>query len=103
MPLDPRLQSVVDAASAAAPADTRLPLETLRASANRSMEATLQTLTEPAPPVAATADHRVPVDGEDIMLRVYTPEGEPPFPAHLHTHGGGFWFGTVAHFDPTCR
>ena len=46
-------------------------------------------------PVARVEDLAVPVGGDWIRLRVYTPFGEGPHPAFLHIHGGGFVHGSI--------
>ena len=48
-----------------------------------------------AEPVAAVADHPVPVAGGEIRVRAYTPPGAGPHPLFLHLHGGGFVLGTI--------
>lgn len=45
--------------------------------------------------VARIEDLAVPVGGDWIRLRVYTPFGEGPHPAFLHIHGGGFVNGSI--------
>jgi acetyl esterase len=45
--------------------------------------------------VARVEDLAVPVDGDSIRLRAYTPFGEGPHPAFLHIHGGGFVNGSI--------
>ncbi len=37
-----------------------------------------------------------------IPLRVYTPEGNQPYPILIFFHGGGFVLGTLDEFDPFC-
>lgn len=37
-----------------------------------------------------------------IPLRIYTPEGNQPFPVLIFFHGGGFVLGTLDEFDPFC-
>jgi acetyl esterase len=54
-------------------------------------------------PVAAVADRTVPGPGGALPLRVYTPEGEPPFPIVVFFHGGGWVVGTLDTYDPLCR
>jgi acetyl esterase len=54
-------------------------------------------------PVAAVADRAVPGPGGDLPVRVYTPEGEPPFPIVVFFHGGGWVVGTLDTYDPLCR
>jgi acetyl esterase len=45
--------------------------------------------------VARVEDLAVPVGGDSIRLRVYTPFGEGPHPAFVHIHGGGFVNGSI--------
>ena len=42
-------------------------------------------------------------DGEEIRLRIYTPEGEGPFPALVYYHGGGWVIGSVEMFEAANR
>ena len=42
-------------------------------------------------------------DGNNVPIRVYTPEGEGPFPVLVWMHGGGFLLGDVESYDPVCR
>jgi acetyl esterase len=60
-------------------------------------------LNGPPAPVAAVADRRVPGPAGELPLRVYTPEGEPPFPIVVFFHGGGWVVGTLDTYDPLCR
>ena len=61
------------------------------------------TLNGPPAPVAAVADRRVPGPAGELPVRVYTPEGEPPFPIVVFFHGGGWVVGTLDTYDPLCR
>ena len=45
----------------------------------------------------------VPGFKEEITLRVYTPEGEPPFPLLLFIHGGGWVICNLDTHDSLCR
>jgi acetyl esterase len=54
-------------------------------------------------PVAAAADRTVSGPGGDLPVRVYTPEGSPPFPIVVFFHGGGWVVGTLDSYDPLCR
>lgn len=38
-----------------------------------------------------------------VPIRVYTPEGDGPFPVLVWMHGGGFVLGDVESYDPVCR
>jgi acetyl esterase len=109
MPIDPRLQPVVDLMNAQPPADdTGVPVAELRARAHAGMELSFLAMGEPGPDVASIVEHRIPVGAEgvepgEITVRVYTPFGEGPFPGHLYLHGGGFWLGNPSHFDDLCQ
>jgi acetyl esterase len=67
------------------------------------MEMSFLALADEGPEVASIVDHRIPVDGGEITVRVYTPNGAGPFPGHLYLHGGGWWIGRPDHFDNNCR
>ena len=54
-------------------------------------------------PVAAVADRRIPGPAGELPVRVYTPEGEAPFPIVVFFHGGGWVVGTLDSYDPLCR
>jgi acetyl esterase len=45
----------------------------------------------------------VPGPAGELPVRVYTPEGEPPFPIVVWFHGGGWVVGTLDTYDPLCR
>ena len=57
----------------------------------------------PAAAVASVAGRVVPGPAGDLPVRVYTPEGEPPFPIVVWFHGGGWVVGTLGTYDPLCR
>ncbi len=51
-----------------------------------------------------TDDHQVPVEGGEIGVRRYRPAGRTgPLPTYLFLHGGSYWLGSVAEYDPICR
>jgi acetyl esterase len=60
-------------------------------------------LTGPPAPGAAVADRLVPGPAGELPVRVYTPEGSPPFPIVVFFHGGGWVVGTLDTYDPLCR
>lgn len=45
----------------------------------------------------------IPVKGGNIKVRIYTPEGEGPFPALIYYHGGGWVIGNLDTVDVPCR
>jgi acetyl esterase len=53
--------------------------------------------------VAAVADHRVPVAGGEITVRLYAPEGPGPHPVLVYYHGGGWVIGDLYTHDGVCR
>ena len=53
--------------------------------------------------VAAVADHRVPVTGGEITVRVYSPGGLGPHPVLVFYHGGGWVIGDLDTHDGICR
>jgi acetyl esterase len=103
VPVDPRLQPIIDASAGAPPPDPSLTIAERRAAAHAGMELSFLAFSDPGPDPAAVTDHRVPVAGGEITVRVYRPHGDGPFPAHLYLHGGGFWIGALDHFDSSCR
>lgn len=64
-----------------------------------------------APPVevelealAKVEDRMIPVGGDaEIKVRIYTPEGQGPFPLFVYYHGGGWVIGDLETADPSCR
>ena len=99
MPLDPQAQKVADALAALnlKPVEESTPDE-----ARESMKSRTAAL-GPVEDVAAVADHRVPVAGGDIALRVYSPGGAGPHPALVFYHGGGWVIGDLDTHDGICR
>src|SRR6266853_1530656 len=53
--------------------------------------------------VAAVADHRVPVTGGEITVRLYRPAGVGPHPVLVFYHGGGWVIGDLYTHDGICR
>src|SRR4249920_834004 len=99
MPLDPQAQKVLDATVALGlpPTEQMTPAE-----ARESMRSRTAAL-GPVEDVAAVADHRVPVAGGDIAVRVYSPGGAGPHPALVFYHGGGWVIGDLVTHDGICR
>lgn len=54
-------------------------------------------------PVAAVEDVVIRGDGHGLPIRLYTPDGEPPFPVLVWVHGGGWVLGDIETEDPTGR
>ena len=55
------------------------------------------------PQISKKEDQQIKVsDGSTIRVRIYTPEGEGPFPIIVYYHGGGWVLGAVEKFDTGC-
>lgn len=63
----------------------------------------MRTVTARGPGQVTTTDHQVPVPGGEIGVRAYRPSTGGTGPVHLYLHGGSFWLGSVAEYDPICR
>src|SRR5262245_20946306 len=99
MPLDPQAQKLVDALAALnlPPIEKCTPDE-----ARESMRSRTAAL-GPFEDVANVADHRVPVEGGEITVRVYSPAGKGPHPILVFYHGGGWVIGDLYTHDGICR
>jgi acetyl esterase len=53
--------------------------------------------------VAHVEDRRVPVDGAEIPVRIYRPDGPMPLPVLIYFHGGGWVIGNIGTHDVLCR
>ena len=54
-------------------------------------------------PVAKIEDISIPVVKGNIVVRVYTPQGNGPFPILVYIHGGGWIGGSIKSQDRICR
>jgi acetyl esterase len=55
-------------------------------------------------PEPATVEHvSVPVEGGQIRVRIYRPQGPGPHPLFVFLHGGGWCLGSLDERDPRCR
>jgi len=54
-------------------------------------------------PVWDIRDIRVPYEGHETPVRIYTPEGEGPFPLLVFIHGAGWVAGNLDTHDNICR
>ena len=97
MPLHPQAQEVIDATRALGlpPANTVTPAEA-RANASKRPRA-------PGPEVGKVQDRSVPGPAGEVPVRIYTPEGDGPFPILAWYHGGGWVVGNLDSADGTAR
>jgi acetyl esterase/lipase len=99
MPLDPQAQNVVDTIAA-------LNLKPFKDSTPTEAREAMRTRTAglgPVEDVPAVADHRVPVEGGEITVRLYAPAGVGPHPVLVFYHGGGWVIGDLYTHDGLCR
>jgi acetyl esterase len=97
MPLDPIVKTILDLAPQDAP-----PIETLTPDEVRTgFRDTRIPFSAPAP-LAKKEDRTVPGTAGEIPLRVYTPEGDAPFPVLVYFHGGGWVIGDIETHDDIC-
>jgi acetyl esterase len=69
----------------------------------REMVRSLVVLAPPPEPIARVEDSIIPGPAGQIPVRVYTPEGEGPFPILVYNHGGGWVIGGLDTHEGTCR
>jgi len=99
MPLDPQAQALVDAMA-------KLNLKPIEDSTPEEARESMRSRTAALGPfaeVAAVTEHRVPVTGGEIAVRLYAPGGAGPHPALVFYHGGGWVIGDLYTHDGVCR
>ena len=57
----------------------------------------------PVPEVAKVENRTIPGPDGDVPVRIYTPEGNGPFPILAWYHGGGWVVGDLESADGTAR
>lgn len=83
--------------------DWSRPIANLRDEFHRWFERERLTLMAEPPAIESIRDEMIPYAEEPTSVRVYTPNGSPPFPGHLYIHGGAFWLLHARHFDKVCQ
>jgi acetyl esterase len=102
MPLDPRVQRIVNLVNRMDRGTGTHLVDQRRVSAN--VAARMGSLVMPkGPEPASTTDVDVPVEGGRIRVRIHRPVGRGPHPLHIFVHGGGWAIGSLAERDPRCR
>ncbi|MGI5414652.1 alpha/beta hydrolase [Actinomadura luteofluorescens] len=99
MPLDPEAQRIIDRTPAEDPSGGA-PLDV---AAMREGFRRMWVVPDDLPHVGSVADTAIPGPAGDIPVRVYTPEGEGPFPAFVWFHGGGWTIGGLDENEYSCR
>ena len=97
MPLHPQAQQVIEATRALGlpPNHTVTPAEARANAAKRPRGA--------GPEVGKVENRAVPGPASDVPVRIYTPEGDGPFPILVWYHGGGWVVGDLESADGTAR
>jgi acetyl esterase len=102
MPVDAKLQAILDAGKALG----RKPVELQTPAEARAERAEMVSQFVPMPEYAAVRveDRHIVAGGREIAVRVYRPAtGEGPLPVVVFFHGGGFVVCTLETHDPYCR
>jgi acetyl esterase/lipase len=98
MPLDPQAQKLIETLAALdLPVAGQATPEELRKSLRE------RSTSLPHEDVASVHDHRVLVEGGEIVVRVFTPRAKAPLPALVYFHGGGWVVGDVDTHEAICR
>jgi len=102
-----QMQAVLDELAALGP----LPLETTTPDVARQLptatDAVLAVLSKQSKPVVepvAKVEHKIiPGPGGQLLVRIYTPQGNAPFPVLVYFHGGGWVIANLDTYDGSCR
>jgi acetyl esterase len=102
MALDPQLKAYADqlAAMGSPPRHTLTP-ERVRMTMAAELE--LQADQAMPEPVARVENGMIPGPAGEVPIRIYTPQGNGPFPVVVYFHGGGWVLGTLETHDRICR
>ena len=100
MPLDPQAKKLLDqlVALGRPPVSTLTPTE-----ARQSLKALTTAMAGPPIALQNVEDRTIPGPGGAIPVRIYTPEGQAPFPGLVFFHGGGWVVGDLDTHDGPCR
>ena len=96
MPLHPQAQNFLDGL-----AEQNAPSwEELSPKEGREIFSSLGELFGDSPSVARVEDRDI---GDGLGVRIFTPEGDGPFPVLVYFHGGGWVLGNLDTHEPLCR
>mgnify|MGYP001179512706 CR=1 FL=1 len=79
------------------------PIESMEPQAVREMFSQAPPVEVELAPVANIEDKMIPVEDGEIAVRIYTPNGNGPFPLFVYYHGGGWVIGDLETVDASCR
>lgn len=99
MPVDVQVQGLLDMMKAmGAPAISQQTVEEARAGS-----VNFEAMSGPPEPVHKIENRSIPGPFGEIPIRIYTPEGNGPFPVLVFFHGGGFVICSLDSHDQICR
>ncbi|HEY0518589.1 MAG TPA: alpha/beta hydrolase [Ilumatobacteraceae bacterium] len=99
MPLDPQVQSLLaEMQSQGSP-----PIHMLSVDDARTVSEQMSALAGEPIDVGSVRTITIPVDGDEIDARVYTPEGDGPHPVVMFFHGGGWVICSLDTHDNVAR
>lgn len=78
-------------------------IESMEPQAVREMMAQAPPVEVELAPVANIEDKLISVGDAEIKVRIYTPNGNGPFPLFVYYHGGGWVIGDLETADASCR
>jgi len=105
VPLDPLLVPILASLPAPVFPERLQDWPAHRLAGREAADALIDQVMEHGPDVASVREVRLPVDGGEIGLVVYAPEGDGPHPVHVYLHGGGWIEGSAYDkaIDVVCR
>ena len=98
MPLHPQVAKALEQMAAAGP-----PLHHLSPQAARAAMEAARGATDDPEKVGTVEDRLIPGVAGKQPIRIYTPEGDGPFPILVYFHGGGWVVGSINTVDASCR
>jgi acetyl esterase len=98
MPLDPQAEALI-----ASTAGTRPVEELTIQEAREGFEQRVRLTGGQPEPVEQVISSEIPGPGGAIAVRMYVPRGDPPLPALVYFHGGGWVRGSLQTHDVLCR
>src|SRR4051812_19851090 len=99
MPLDPNIEALLEEMRA----QGAKPFEELSVPDARLAARAFADLQGPPEEVASIEHHFIPGPTADLPVRIYTPEGDGPFPALVYLHGSGWVVLNIEICDTTMR
>ena len=98
MPLHPQVAKAIEQMAAAGP-----PLHQMSPQEARIAMDAARGATDDPEKVGNVEDRLIPGVAGNQPIRIYTPEGDGPFPILVYFHGGGWVVGSINTVDASCR